>query len=66
MIIFFGDGNAAAQLGSLLIVGVFTTVVTVVLVIVCRAITPLRVDAETETSGLDLTVHGERAYEFNT
>ncbi|MGR3692881.1 MAG: ammonium transporter [Sagittula sp.] len=63
MIAAFGAGSWVAQLGSLLIVGVFTVVVTVVLIVVVRAITPLRVDAETEVNGLDLSVHGERAYD---
>jgi Amt family ammonium transporter len=63
MIAVFGAGSFAAQLGSLAIVGVFTVVVTVVLVVVVKAITPLRVDAETENSGLDIIVHGERAYD---
>jgi Amt family ammonium transporter len=63
MIAVFGAGSFAAQLGSLAIVGVFTVVVTVVLVLVVKAITPLRVDAETENSGLDIMVHGERAYD---
>ncbi len=66
MIAVFGIGSWAAQLGSLAIVGVYTTVVTVVLIYICKAITPLRVDAETETSGLDLTVHGERAYDMTS
>ena len=66
MIAVFGAGSWAAQLGSLAIVGVYTAVVTVVLIYLCKAITPLRVDAETETTGLDLAVHGERAYEFNS
>jgi Amt family ammonium transporter len=63
MIAVFGAGSFAAQLGSLAIVGVFSVVVTVVLVLVVKAITPLRVDAETENSGLDIIVHGERAYD---
>lgn len=63
MIAIFGAGSFAAQLGSLVIVGVFTAVVTVVLIFVVKLITPLRVDEETETTGLDLAVHGERAYE---
>ena len=63
MIAVFGAGAWAAQLGSLVIVGVFTTVVTVVLIFVVRAITPLRVDEETEHNGLDISVHGERAYD---
>lgn len=66
MIALFGAGTWAAQLGSLAIVGVFTVVVTIVLIYVVKAITPLRVDEETETNGLDLSVHGERAYELNS
>jgi ammonium transporter, Amt family len=66
MIAVFGAGSWAAQLGSLAIVGVYTTVVTVVLILVCRAVTPLRVDEETEVNGLDLAVHGERAYDISS
>ncbi|WP_299416890.1 ammonium transporter [uncultured Sulfitobacter sp.] len=66
MIAAFGAGSWAAQLGSLAIVGIYTTAVTIVLIIVCRAITPLRVDAETEVNGLDLAVHGERAYDISS
>ena len=66
MIAAFGAGSWAAQLGSLAIVGVYTTVITVVLILVCRMITPLRVDAETEVNGLDLAVHGERAYDISS
>jgi len=64
MIAFFGAGSWAAQLGSLAIVGVFTVVVTVVLIKVVGLITPLRVDEETEYNGLDLSAHGERAYDI--
>ncbi|MEJ2020407.1 MAG: ammonium transporter, partial [Maritimibacter sp.] len=59
MIAVFGAGSWTAQLGSLAIVGVFTVVVTVVLILLVKAVTGLRVDAETETQGLDLAVHGE-------
>ena len=62
MIALFGAGTWAAQLGALAIVGVFTLVVSVALVLIVRLVTPLRVDAETETNGLDLAVHGEQAY----
>ncbi|SDK34599.1 ammonium transporter [Aliiruegeria lutimaris] len=64
MIAGFGAGSWTAQLGALAIVGAFTVVVTIALVLVVRAITPMRVDAETETNGLDLSVHGERAYDI--
>ena len=63
MIAVFGAGSFAAQLGSILIVGVFTIVVTVVLVLAVKAVLGLRVDAETEEQGLDLAQHGERAYD---
>ena len=63
VIALVGQGTWVAQLGSLAIVGVFTTVVTVALVYIVKAITPLRVDEETEQTGLDLAVHGERAYD---
>ncbi|WP_264213487.1 ammonium transporter [Leisingera thetidis] len=66
MIAVFGAGAWAAQLGALVIVGVFTVVVTIVLVKVAAAITSLRVDLESETNGLDLSVHGERAYDMNS
>ncbi|WP_273509140.1 ammonium transporter [Planktotalea frisia] len=66
MIAAFGAGSWAAQLGGLAIVGVYTIVVTVVLIYVVKAITPLRVDTETETNGLDLAVHGERAYDMSS
>ncbi|MEQ5870610.1 ammonium transporter [Sagittula sp. NFXS13] len=63
MIAAFGLGTWTAQLGALAIVGGFTIVVTVALIFVVRAITPLRVDEDTEVTGLDLAVHGERAYD---
>ncbi len=66
MIALFGLGTWTAQLGGLVVVGAFTAVVTFVLIKVVAAITPLRVDAETETNGLDLSVHGERAYDMSS
>jgi len=66
MIAAFGAGSWAAQLGGLAIVGVYTIVVTVVLIYVVKAITLLRVDTETEANGLDLAVHGERAYDMSS
>ena len=66
MIALFGKGIWVAQIGSLVIVGIFTCVLTVLLVKIVGAVTGLRVDAETETNGLDLSVHGERAYDMNS
>ena len=66
MIAVFGAGTWVAQLGALAIVGVFTVAVSFVLIKLVALVATLRVDAETETGGLDLAVHGERAYELNS
>ena len=66
MIAVFGEAAFVAQAGSLVIVGVFTVVVTFVLVKLVGAITTFRVDAETETNGLDLSQFGERAYDMSS
>jgi Amt family ammonium transporter len=63
MIAVFGEASFVAQLGSLAIVGVFTVVVTFVLAKLAGLIVPMRVDEETEVTGLDLAQHGERAYD---
>ncbi len=63
MLGFANDATWTAQLGTLAIVGAFTVVLSVVLVKLVSLITPLRVDPEAETSGLDLSLHGERAYD---
>lgn len=66
MVAAFGYGTWTAQLGGLAIVGLWTVVATFALVKITAAVTSFRVDAETETNGLDLSVHGERAYELNS
>ncbi|SPH17785.1 Ammonium transporter NrgA [Defluviimonas aquaemixtae] len=66
MIAVFGQGAWAAQIGALVIVGVFTVAATWVLAKIAAAITSIRVDAETEYNGLDISVHGERAYDHTS
>lgn len=66
MIAVLGEGTWFAQLGALAIVGFWTLFASFVLVKLVGLITPLRVDPETETNGLDLAVHGERAYDLNS
>lgn len=66
MIAVFGAGTWAAQLGGLAVAGFWTVAVTFALVKLVALVTPLRVDLETETNGLDLSVHGERAYELTS
>ena len=66
MIAVFGAGTWAAQLGGLAVVGLWTVVLTFALVKLVALVTPLRVDLETETNGLDLSIHSERAYELTS
>jgi Amt family ammonium transporter len=66
MIAVFGTGTWAAQIGSLVIVGVFTVTVTFALVKLVALVTPLRVSEEDEYTGLDLSAHGERAYDHSS
>ncbi|MDJ0828168.1 MAG: ammonium transporter [Rhodobacter sp.] len=66
MLAVFGHAAWSAQLGGLVVVGVWTLVITTVIVFVAKAVFPLRVDAEDETTGLDLASHGERAYDMTS
>ena len=63
------DGmTAGGQLGVQAIgsiaVAVWATIASVIIIWVIRAMTPLRVSEDDETEGLDVTVHGERGYNF--
>jgi Amt family ammonium transporter len=66
MVAAFGAGSWTAQSGGLVLMGLWTGGVSYVLAKLAAWITPIRVDAETEVNGLDLSVHGERAYEINS
>jgi ammonium transporter, Amt family len=66
MIAVFGAGAWAAQLGGLAVVGVWTVVTTFVIAKLVGMVTPMRVDAETESNGLDISSHGERAYDMSS
>lgn len=63
MIAILGHASFGPQLTGLAAVGVFTIIVTVICVFVSKIVFPLRVDEEDETTGLDLSAHGERAYD---
>jgi Amt family ammonium transporter len=52
--------------GGLVLVCLRTVAATWVLIKLCARITPLRVDIETEANGLNLSAHGERAYQMNS
>ena len=66
MIAVFNVGSWTAQIGGLLIVGFFTVVVTTILIKMVGALTSFRVNEEDETTGLDLSAHGERAYDITS
>jgi Amt family ammonium transporter len=61
-----GLAGWTAQMGGLLIVGAWTLAATFALVKLAGLVTRFRVDAETEHNGLDLSEHGERAYDFTS
>ncbi|MFT6605559.1 MAG: Amt family ammonium transporter [Halocynthiibacter sp.] len=60
---FVEDSTWIAQLGALAVVGIWTIAITVILVLVTRMFVTFRVNAETEQAGLDITQHGESAYD---
>ncbi len=66
MLAVFGHASWTAQLGGLAVVGVWTAVTTTIIILVVKAVVPLRVNAEDETNGLDLSSHGERAYDMSS
>ncbi|TZG29289.1 ammonium transporter [Sphingomonas montanisoli] len=61
--------DVPSQLGvqalAVAVVAVFSAVLTWVIAFVAGLFLPMRVDAEAEHDGLDLSLHGERAYEFD-
>jgi len=51
-----------AQLVAVVVAIVWTTIVSVVSLMICKAVFGLRVKEQEEREGLDLAEHGERAY----
>ena len=66
MIAIFGCTSFVSQFSGLINMGIFTIIVTYILIKIVSLITTLRVYEETETKGLDLSVHSERAYDVNS
>ena len=64
MLAVFGYAGWSEQVGSLLIVGVFTITVTYLIVKIVILFCPIRVTEENEYLGLDQSSHGERAYDM--
>jgi len=64
MLVVFGHAGVTEQVGGLIVVGAFTIVMTTAIILVTKMITPLRVTNDEEAEGLDITAHGERAYDM--
>jgi Amt family ammonium transporter len=64
--LFYGNpGQLWVQLVSVVATIAYSAVATVAVVLVTRAVTSgLRVDREEEITGLDSSIHGERAFEI--
>jgi Amt family ammonium transporter len=58
-------GQLLVQAGAVAVVALWSAVATVVIARAAALVLPMRVDAEQEHDGLDLSLHGERAYEFD-
>lgn len=65
-IAFFGHAGWYEQIYGVLVVGVFTFAITTLIVVVTMKIVPIRVNEESEEKGLDLSEHGEKAYDLNS
>jgi Amt family ammonium transporter len=57
-------GQFLVQLAGIAAAAAWTIVATVIIVMVVRAVIGLRVNDEDEAEGLDITAHGERAYDL--
>ena len=55
----------ASQILSVIIVGLFTLIMTIVIIKFLNLFIEMRVNDENETEGLDISVHGETAYDNN-
>ena len=66
MLGFYNGASWTSQIVSLLVVGGYTIVVTVMIIKTLMLIMPMRVEREVEYEGLDINVHGERAYDLSS
>jgi Amt family ammonium transporter len=66
MVALLGTGTIASQLGALAVVGIWTVAATWAVAKLASFVTSIRVDPESETNGLDLSQHGERAYDITS
>jgi Amt family ammonium transporter len=63
----FENGSSwVSQIGSVFFVGAFTIIMSTIILKIVQLLCPLRVAKEIEDEGLDLAVHGERAYDISS
>ena len=63
MLAVLGHADWVAQVGGVVVVGIFTVVATFVIAKAVCLVFPIRIGEEEEVNGLDLSSHGERAYD---
>ena len=62
---FSNGSNWGSQILSVIIVGLFTLIMTIIIIKFLNLFIEMRVNHENEVEGLDISVHRERAYENN-
>ena len=66
MLAILGHASWLGQLGGVVVVGLYATVISIIITIVLKALVGMRVDEETEVTGLDIAQSGERAYDMTS
>ena len=64
MIAPLGAASWTAQLGGIAIIAGYTAVVTLIIIFFCKGVVGIRITEDLETKGIDVIVHGQRAYEL--
>ena len=62
---FSNNSSWVSQIVSVIIVGLFTLVMSIIIIKFLNLFIEMRISEENETEGLDISVHGERAYDNN-
>ncbi len=66
MLAILGHASWVGQVGGVVVVGIYATVISIIIAIVLKALLGMRVDEETEVTGLDIAQSGERAYDMTS
>ncbi|MDE0696066.1 MAG: ammonium transporter, partial [Boseongicola sp.] len=66
MLALLGHASWVGQVGGVVVVGIYATVISIIIAIVLKALLGMRVDEETEVTGLDIAQSGERAYDMTS